>query len=78
MTMMINWILKVVPTPSPAKPAQTHFSEFRVILQDDYQPSSQGIMSDNISILRVKLSVCDFNGIKFADGAERAVECNGW
>ena len=35
-------------------------------------------MSDNISILRVKLSVCDFNGIKFADGAERAVECNGW
>jgi len=39
------------------------FEEFRVILQDDYQPSSQ---------------VCDFNGIKFADGAERAVECNGW
>jgi len=38
------------------------FEEFRVIMQDEYQPSSQ---------------VCDFNGIKFSDGAERAVECNG-
>lgn len=43
-------------------------------------PPAKVEMSDNISILvlRVKLSVCDFNGIKFADGAERAVECNGW
>jgi len=31
-------------------------------MQDEYQPSSQ---------------VCDFNGIKFSDGAERALECNG-
>jgi len=38
------------------------FEEFRVIMQDEYQPSSQ---------------VCDFNGIKFSDGAERALECNG-
>jgi len=38
------------------------FEEWRVIMQDDYQPSSQ---------------VCDFNGIKFSDGAERALECNG-
>jgi len=38
------------------------FEEFRVIMQDEYLPSSQ---------------VCDFNGVKFSDGAERAIECNG-
>jgi len=38
------------------------FDEFREILNDDYTPSSQ---------------VCDFDGLKFVDGAERALECNG-
>merc|ERR1712048_585617 len=39
------------------------FEEFRVIMQDEYQPSSQ---------------VCDFNGIKFSDGTEgyRDIESN--
>jgi len=38
------------------------FDEFHEILDDDYIPSSK---------------VCDFDGIKFADGAERTLECNG-
>merc|ERR1712170_306497 len=38
------------------------FDEFREILNDDYIPSSK---------------VCDFDGLKFVDGAERALECNG-
>jgi len=38
------------------------FEEFRVLMDQDYTPSSQ---------------VCDFDGIKFADGAERVIDCNG-
>merc|ERR1712110_1203262 len=57
-----NWILKVGTVPARPDYQLWHISEWRVIMQDDYQPSSQ---------------VCDFNGIKFSDGAERALECNG-
>jgi len=38
------------------------FDEFREIMDDDYIPSNK---------------VCDFDGIKFVDGAERTLECNG-
>ena len=36
------------------------------------------IFSDLYLCIYCLLSVCDFNGIKFSDGAERALECNGW
>jgi len=39
-----------------------NFDELKEIMDEQYVPSSK---------------VCDFDGIKFADGAERALECNG-
>ena len=43
MTTIRNWILKVGTVPArPDYPLTGHISEWRVIMQDDYQPSSQG------------------------------------
>lgn len=39
-----------------------NFDEFRTLLSPHYKPSSK---------------VCDLDGIRFSDGAERALECNG-
>ena len=43
------------------------------------QTSNQQKLNFKSQVLKhFHFPVCDFDGIKFADGAERVIDCNGW